>query len=120
MPVQGGGTMEAMGNLVVRALAAVAVVALGIAVYSLVVNLGLQSEIGGLKQEVVRLQAELEGTQGTVDTVRGDLGAISSGVIEQNARLDDLLSRIRDLETLTSPLDQVLTFLRSTFPDLDI
>jgi hypothetical protein len=111
--------MEAMGNLVIRALVAVAIVALGIAVYALVVNLGMQSELGELRAEIAELETDLASARGQLEVVRGDVGAISSGVVEQGTRLDEILGRVNALETLTSPLDQVLSFLRSTFPDLD-
>ncbi|UCF10018.1 MAG: hypothetical protein JSW65_08155 [Candidatus Bipolaricaulota bacterium] len=105
--------MEQMRSPVVRAVVVVAIVALGVAVYSLVVNLGLQSE-------VEQLRGELEATRTELATARGDVGAMSAGVVQQNTTIDELLARVSALETLTSPLDQVMNFLRATFPDLEI
>jgi len=104
------------GNPLTRALVVATVVAVGVAVYSLVVNLTLQSEMAALQQELSTAQGVYEGSATATEALEAELAALQDEVRTQAARCGECVARVEQLEVLTSPLNQIVGFLRATFP----
>jgi len=104
------------GNPLTRALVVATVVAVGVAVYSLVVNLELQSEIVALRQGLSTAQGASEGAATEAEALAAEVAALQDEVRTQAARCDACVARVEQLEVLTSPLNQIVGFLRATFP----
>jgi predicted nuclease with TOPRIM domain len=110
-----------------RALIVTTIVALGVAVYALVVNLGLQSELAGRQVEIETLQGRVDQLTADVSAeadreaeLGAELSAVSSVLLTQADEMEAMRTRIAELESLTSPLGDIVEFLNATFPDLNL